>query len=40
VLEKAIEFLKKNGQHQVAAVLEALVGFLDSVAKVCKIIPT
>ena len=39
ILKKAIAFLKKNGQEQVAAVLEALVRFLDAVAKVCKIIP-
>jgi hypothetical protein len=39
VLLKAIAFLKKNSQEKIAAILESLVKFLDTVAKICKYVP-
>lgn len=38
-LNKAIAFLKKNGQKELAKILEKIVKFFDALSKVCRFIP-
>jgi hypothetical protein len=39
VLEKVVAYLREHDQDELAKVVEAIIGFLGTVAKVCPFIP-